>query len=690
MHHKLNRSRLFPTLCGWVLAGCLASTPISFAQSDSPADSGKIQTEDAAPSDTAVPATRSGREIYLQTLKSIALIENEEGIGTGWILSLEDRLLVTNKHVVSPYEEVKVYFPTYVEGALQVERADLANAKPVRGVVLDSTEEADLAIVQVDKFPEGSVALPISPSSSAPGERVHAIGGLPRGSQGMWKYSTGFVSQVSLGFATGHEIRIMQSNIDVNPGNSGGPVVNDAGQLVGVCQSINPDARDVSYNIDVSEVRKYTDKMLPLIRSQQPDALVELGQRHRQEGRLEAAMRLLTQALRVQPGMGAAKAERGWVFLEMGDKVTALNDFSDAIKADPNLTAAWRGRGRTYREMGKYAEAASDLSTAISCDPQDAALYNERALAQEFGESFELALSDYQRAIQLAPRNTIYLANRADLFIKLSRIAEARKDLEKTLEMNPQYAWATNLMGDTYYREKAYQQSLEYYLRAHELSKDNPRFLADLGEAVQALGNHEAGVEVWSKMIQMENNNAYNYFSRAWSLHRLKRLNESLEDMNVAINLDSNRGDFFKERGEILNELGRTEEGKQDFSQAAKLDPQRYGDLVGADVRTSNRPDFESPVVGTWYVNNTVAGGRLEMTQVFQANGGYQATIIRTVDGQAKQTQENGTYQLDGTNVVFDTNLGKYSMPYRIEDNMFWLRFAFGEQKVWVGSTRRN
>lgn len=55
------------------------------------------------------------------------------------------------------------------------------------------------------------------------------------------------------------EIITSETQSPINPGDSGGPVVNAAGELIGIAQSISPKARLVSYNVDISEVRAFMD-----------------------------------------------------------------------------------------------------------------------------------------------------------------------------------------------------------------------------------------------------------------------------------------------------------------------------------------------------------------------------------------------------------------------------------------------
>lgn len=641
----------------------------------------------------------SSREIYQRMLKSVVFLVQGDSHGTGWVLDAERGLIVTNDHVVRGGEQVEVRFPLWTNGELDTDLGRCLDQTPQVGEVVDSHYGSDLAIVRIATLPAGTMALPLASASASPGERVHAIGGYPRGSMGMWKYSSGSVGQVAELAYDGHQFRVMQSNIDINPGNSGGAIVNDCGQVVGVCQSIDLDARDVSNNVDISHVRQYLDTVLPLLTSDTPEALVAMGTRHRDAGRSNAALKCLSEALQRNPNLAQARAERGWVFLNMQDHVTALQDFNVAVAQDETLVSAWRGRAMAYRRMNDWTNATADLSKAISCDPQIAVLYNERAIALEFSESYELALADYTRAIQLQSDELAFLANRADLLIKLNRLEEARQDLVRTLELNDDFAWAHFLLGRVYYRSQDYTQALTQLLRANELAADNLEYLALLGECVQQLNDHEAGVKIWGRLIELEPQSAYNYYSRAWSYRRLGQLQLALTDLNRAIELKDSDASYYKERGLAYQALGDEAQANADFARAQALDPQS---TVNVNTVSPSNPSTESPTVtyrppvadpsatpshvGRWYVNQVHNGVGIEATQVFAADGSYEAVLIWTDSNGTQRVDERGTYLIQGDRVEFNTNLGRYSMQFKMKDGLLWLLFE--ARDLWVGSSR--
>jgi hypothetical protein len=110
----------------------------------------------------------------------------------------------------------------------------------------------------------------MSPASIGPGENVESVGN-SGSTEALWVYTSGTVRAVyKKEFRTGageHNFTVVETQSPINSGDSGGPVVNSQGQLVAVAQAIAPNARLVSYCVDITEVKAFLSspwKLAPL------------------------------------------------------------------------------------------------------------------------------------------------------------------------------------------------------------------------------------------------------------------------------------------------------------------------------------------------------------------------------------------------------------------------------------------
>jgi S1-C subfamily serine protease len=161
--------------------------------------------------------------IYNQLKGSVVLIETNLGLGSGFVYDTEGRI-ITNHHVIEDADTIQV---TFLDG-------NITSANVV-GMDIYS----DLAVIEVD--PEVTTLHPVVLGNSSDltvGEPVAAMGN-PFGLSDT--LTAGIVSSVERTLeAEGNYviIDIIQIDAAVNPGNSGGPLVNLKGQVVGVNTAI--------------------------------------------------------------------------------------------------------------------------------------------------------------------------------------------------------------------------------------------------------------------------------------------------------------------------------------------------------------------------------------------------------------------------------------------------------------------
>jgi serine protease DegQ len=154
---------------------------------------------------------------------------DERGVGTGVVI-VDNGTILTNLHVVQGARRIKVVFADGLEAD-----ADIVGLQP----------ENDLAVLKARKIPDDLIAATMrSTGDLSPGDRVTAIG-FPFGIGP--SVSHGVVSGLKREFRSPEGKRILTNLIQfdaaANPGNSGGPLVTDDGEVVGIVTAIyNPTA----------------------------------------------------------------------------------------------------------------------------------------------------------------------------------------------------------------------------------------------------------------------------------------------------------------------------------------------------------------------------------------------------------------------------------------------------------------
>ena len=176
--------------------------------------------------------------------------DNPVGTGTGFIYDSEGHI-VTNNHVVSGASRLEVAFPNGERRAAQTIGTDV---------------DSDLGVIRVEELPAGAQPLVLGDSDNVRvGQFVVAIGN-PFGEAG--SLSLGIVSglgrsltsdRIAEGGGRYSLPQVIQTDAAINPGNSGGPLLNLAGEIVGVNSAIRTSTgtnSGVGFSIPVNAVRR--------------------------------------------------------------------------------------------------------------------------------------------------------------------------------------------------------------------------------------------------------------------------------------------------------------------------------------------------------------------------------------------------------------------------------------------------
>lgn len=166
------------------------------------------------------------------------------GAGTGFFVT-EDGLILTNKHVVN--DEQASYTVLTQDGT------------KYEAKVLASDPVNDLALVKIDI--KNAPKLELADSSQLQvGQRVIAIGN----SLGQYQntVTSGIVSGIGRKITAGGQGEleelsgVIQTDAAINPGNSGGPLLNTAGQVIGINTAIDQQGQLVGFAIPANDARK--------------------------------------------------------------------------------------------------------------------------------------------------------------------------------------------------------------------------------------------------------------------------------------------------------------------------------------------------------------------------------------------------------------------------------------------------
>ena len=236
---------------GGMLAGAVAAAVVASTEEEAPVV--------ARPAIVTPEGVMDIQAILDNVQESVVTIETSaataggvfEGAGTGIVLSA-DGLVLTNAHVISGSNEINVRL---FDGAIHT--AGLVGSQP----------GDDLAVIKIDGVDDLVAAELGSSEVLQVGEPVIAIGnalnlgGRPSVTQGIVSAKDRSIEDAGVAGEPISLTNLIQTDAAINPGNSGGPLVDAAGQVVGINTAIIAESQNIGFAIAIDPVKPLIDDL---------------------------------------------------------------------------------------------------------------------------------------------------------------------------------------------------------------------------------------------------------------------------------------------------------------------------------------------------------------------------------------------------------------------------------------------
>ena len=223
----------------------------------------------------------------------------------------------------------------------------------------------------------------------------------------------------------------------------------------------------------------------------------------------------------------------------LGNNEEAVAKFNEVLKKDKNNAAAYYQLSRIAFENGNAAKALSFINSAINIDPKNEYYFMYQAEEKASLGDYEGAAKAYETLTKLYPRDYDnyfslgYMLTKANkyreaidaynlleqktgvseeltfqkqpLFIKLGKIDEGAKDIEKLVKAYPDEPRYIGLIGELYEANKQYDKAIEAYNRVFAVEPDNAEAMLALSEVYRKKGDEAKRLEYINKVFGNKN-----------------------------------------------------------------------------------------------------------------------------------------------------------------------------------------
>lgn len=441
---------------------------------------------------------------------------NEKSSGTGFAIS-SNGYIVTNHHVIDKAKSIEV---KGVNGNF---------TRKLNAELVVSDEKNDLAIIKINdpSFSSlGSIPYSVRQGVADVGENVFVLGYPLTSSMGEEvKLTNGIVSSKT-GFQG--DISTYQISAPVQPGNSGGPLFDKNGNLIGVVNAKHTMAENAGYAIKFNYVKNLIELLPQTISFPQINLLNGKG---------------LTDQVKI--------ASNYTYLIVVNDKVTSYNNSNSnstqkkSATSEQNAAVYYEKAQELWKNKDERG-ALEQINLSIDASPNYAGSYYFRGFIYLYGiKNFDKAVDDFTKAIQMQTDFEGAYFYRGMSYNRLEKSIEAIKDFTKVISFNKDNTDA-------------------YFMRALVKSNMNDRqgAISDYDEILKREKNAKPSVY---KMSTVYNNKAY-------CLVELEKPSEALPFVTKALDIDETEGYIWDTRGEIYFKLGEYEKCIKDMNKAISID----------------------------------------------------------------------------------------------------------------------
>lgn len=296
-----------------------------------------VQTS-AAPSPT--PVRCDERTSAERVRRSVVRIQTATSVGTGIVVAA-DGLVITNAHVVGT---ARIATLTFSSGAVRA------------GAVLASDEARDLALISID-----AAGLSLTPLTWGNEQALRPASRLLA-----WGYALDLPGEPSLttgafsGLRTYRSVvNVVQTDVPLNTGNSGGPLFNECGEVVAVVSFGIRGTEGLNFGISATDAREYV-RRAPSASSggnrapARPEDAVLLFYSLLDQRNFEAAYALLSSAYRARASLDTFRAGYATTVGVYVESVQPMVGASNAVDVTVRATDSIQGRTVVQRYTGSW------------------------------------------------------------------------------------------------------------------------------------------------------------------------------------------------------------------------------------------------------------------------------------------------------------------------------------------------
>ena len=500
---------------------------------------------------------------FAETIKrSIVVVSTDEGFGSGFVIGHKKNktYILTNSHVVDGSDQVLINWSDGNQDTGQVE---------IDGMGTGNIN--DLAILTIS----GKFGRVLGFKKDLPniGTDVIAIGS-PKGFD--YTFTKGIVSSLR------NDGKMIQTDAALNEGNSGGPLIDKNGCVVGVNTAAINDSENLNFAISNKVALRFIDK---------------LPENYRNNISIDESIKNRIKVSCPEESKPCSISKDVLNYLNKANKLKNFSSKRDLVREyitsslDIQKTDfAYFLRGRSFYEDKKFDKALDDLNSALRINKNfiDASLY--RGLVFQSTDNHSKAIKEFQRVnkinlLQKKQKNIDALINLANSYTEINQLDNAREAINDGLKIETNKFLSSKLYSQKSYielvsNEKKFDELKNYLEKAISFNPRSEYALYLMGKVYEREDNFDMAINFYNQALKINPNFSKAYLGIGFiQLYYFDDFENSFKNLNMAVNTDINNKDAYVHRA--LNYLKLTSKPDSSMNRLACLDIKKAKGLKG-------------------------------------------------------------------------------------------------------------
>jgi tetratricopeptide (TPR) repeat protein len=301
-------------------------------------------------------------------------------------------------------------------------------------------------------------------------------------------------------------------------------------------------------------------------------ALHLLGVIAHQSNKTELAIKLIADAIAINPTESLFHSNRGEMCRTLGRLDGAIDHGLQAIKLNPQSASALSNLGIAYYDQEDLDKAERYQNKAIVINPNCLPALNNLGSIYRDRKDKDKAIEYYRQVVAINPNYLESINNLGAVLVEQEEYEEARKTLLKALALNPNYAEAHCNISHVFIGQEQYDQALAGFAKAISLKADYAEAYIGRSRVQQEL-NQLASAEASAKRaIELEPDNSDAHALLGGIYVESNQLDDAKIAFDLALILDAENGRALVGLGTLKMQTGDINEAEHYFHQALTID----------------------------------------------------------------------------------------------------------------------